>query len=192
MCADWRPANRGATAGERRRERPALPAFVLALERGLSRAHRPEPQGPAVRDRAGAPGARRRRAAQVRVPRSQSAAAGAGAAARPPHAAAVDGDPGISRRDVAGAAAAAGDRTRPRAGARAGAGDRLRHPSAQQPARAAVFRARLAACRSPSATTGSGTGSCEGFDALRGAAAATTRRPANTATATRRRSPTAA
>jgi hypothetical protein len=125
------------------RERRALPAFVLALQRRLSRAHRPQPQGPALRHRTGAPGARRRRAARAGVRGDQPAATGARTPARPPHAAAVAVDPGIPRRDVARAAAAAGDRARPPARARAGAGGRLRHPPAQQPARAAVPGKRL-------------------------------------------------
>src|SRR5690606_30662530 len=102
------PRRRAVTRGTRRDDRrPAVPAFVLALERRLSRAHRPQPQGPAVRDRARAPGARRRRAAPPGVRTDQPAAAGPGAAARPAPAAAVAGDPRVPRRDVAAAAAAA-------------------------------------------------------------------------------------
>ena len=56
---------RTGDAGKCRHERSTAAVFVLALQRGLSRAHRPEPQGPAVRNRAGAPAARRRRAAHA-------------------------------------------------------------------------------------------------------------------------------
>ena len=48
--------------------------FVLALERGLPRPHRAAPEGTGVRNHAGAPGARWRRAAFARVPRRQPAA----------------------------------------------------------------------------------------------------------------------
>src|SRR3546814_11333154 len=74
---------------------------------------RSQPQGPAVRHRAGAPGARRWRTAPVRVRADQPAAAGAGAAARPAAAAPVDGAPRIPRRNFAAAAPAAGRRPRP-------------------------------------------------------------------------------
>src|SRR3546814_9877304 len=113
---------------------PSVPSFVLAFERPLSVAPRPQPQVPAVRHRAGAPGARRWRTAPARVRADQPAAAGAGAAARPAAAAPVAGDPRIPGRNVAAAAAAAGHRARPRAGARTGAADRLRRAPAQQPA----------------------------------------------------------
>src|SRR5688572_7269375 len=125
-------------------ERATASVFLLAVQRGLSRAHWPEPERPELRDLAGTPGPRRRRTAPARLRSGESAADGAHAAARRARDPPVAGDPGVPGRGLAFAAPVADDRPRPRPRTQPGAAGGLRHPSAQQPARPTLFRTHLA------------------------------------------------
>src|SRR5690606_5760646 len=140
------PVARSRTTGlaqGSRSERRIAAVLVLAIQRGLSRAHRAQPQGAVLRDGAGAPAARRRRTAHPRIRRHQPATPGSGAAAWPAPVPAVAGDPGIHRRGLADATAVAGHLARAPARALAGPAGRGRRAPAQQPAGDALPGARV-------------------------------------------------
>src|SRR6266446_5087211 len=92
--------------------------FLFSLVGGLSHAHRAQPQGRRVRDRACSPDPERRRAACTGISRRESAEAGAGAGAGHWRSVtAIARHHGISRRGLSRPAAAAEgpDRTGARA-----------------------------------------------------------------------------